>query len=261
MEFENASATPFRLDVAREVRLLDGDALAKLFGASAAATIARPGVKSIGYQTVNQIINCGQSMTQAKGLPSIWILGMMNSGPETVVVVPYRPGEESALGPVVKSDYFGAVPPERLKIVPQAILFRADNNWRSKIGVSQRRPQHPRLDRLSQPRAHAGPLQHAGRPDQAAVHEQHVGRSARRSVHRRRGQQLQRRPARAGKNGLGAFYEIESLSPAEELQPGESLEHRHATIHVQAGLPTLVTLAKNVLGVDLDDVRREMLAK
>ena len=201
-------------------------------------------------------------MTKAKGLPSIWILGMMNSGPETVVVVPYRPGEESALGPVVKSDYFGAVPPERLKIIPQAILFRADNNWRSKIGVSQRRarstlgsidfrnhvltlvrfnmPEDP-TKRLYMNNMWGGP--HADPYTGDVVNSYNDG------------------PPEPGKNGLGAFYEIESLSPAEELQPGESLEHRHATIHVQADLPTLVTLAKNVLGVDLGDVRREMLAK
>jgi hypothetical protein len=68
-------------------------------------------------------------------------------------------------------------------------------------------------------------------------------------------------PFASGQKGLGPFYEIESLSPAEELQPGDSLEHRHATVHVQADLPTLAKVAKEILGVELDDVRREMLAK
>ena len=142
MKFENASATPFCLDVLREVRLLDREALTNLFGAVAADMIAHPSVKSVGYETANSIQNCGEPMTKAKGLVSLWILGMMNAGPETIVMVPYKPGEESALGPVVKSDYFGAVPPERLKITPHAILFRADNHWRSKIGVSQRRARN-----------------------------------------------------------------------------------------------------------------------
>ena len=126
MQFENASATSFRLDVFRVVRLLDGDALTKLFGHAAVAPLAAPGVKSVGYETGNMITNCGEAMTKPKGLVSMWVLGMMNAGPETIVIVPYNPGEESALGPVVKSDYFGAVPPERLKITPQAILFRAE---------------------------------------------------------------------------------------------------------------------------------------
>ena len=91
-------------------------------------------------------------MTKEKGLVSIWILGMMNAGPETVVIVPYKPGGEAELGPVVKSDYFGAVPADRLKITPEAVLFRADAKYRSKIGISQRRAkQRARLDRLSRP--------------------------------------------------------------------------------------------------------------
>ena len=78
-------------------------------------------------------------MTREKGLVSIWILGMMNCGPETVVIVPYKAGPASELGPVVKSDYFGEVPADRLKVLPQAVLLRADGNCRSKIGVPQRR--------------------------------------------------------------------------------------------------------------------------
>ena len=50
---------------------------------------------------------------------------MMNSSPQTVIIIPYRAGSESELGPVVKSDYFGPVPPERLKITPEAIFFAA----------------------------------------------------------------------------------------------------------------------------------------
>ncbi len=41
-------------------------------------------------------------------------------------------------------------------------------------------------------------------------------------------------PPAPGKKGLGAFYEIESLSPARPLATGESLVHRHRTIHIQA---------------------------
>ena len=60
---------------------------------------------------------------------------------------------------------------------------------------------------------------------------------------------------------LGAFYEIESISPAKELKTGESLAHRHRTIHIQADLETLGKLAKESLGVDLNAVRKEMLGK
>ena len=55
---------------------------------------------------------------------------------------------------------------------------------------------------------------------------------------------------------MGAFYEIESISPAPVLKTGESLVHRHRTIHIQADAETLSKLAKEILGVDLDAVRK-----
>jgi hypothetical protein len=60
---------------------------------------------------------------------------------------------------------------------------------------------------------------------------------------------------------LGAFYEIESLSPAAELAKGQSLAHHHRTFHIQGDIAALARLAKITLGVDLDKVRQEMLGK
>jgi hypothetical protein len=65
-------------------------------------------------------------------------------------------------------------------------------------------------------------------------------------------------PPEPGKTGLGAFYEIESLSPAVEMKIGQSLIHCHRTVHVRADRKTLGELARQALGVDLDGVRREM---
>lgn len=55
------------------------------------------------------------------------------------------------------------------------------------------------------------------------------------------------------------FYEIESLSPARPLKTGETLVHRHRTIHVLADEATLAALAEETLGVELDAIRRAML--
>jgi hypothetical protein len=60
---------------------------------------------------------------------------------------------------------------------------------------------------------------------------------------------------------LGAFYEIESLSPAVALETGKWLVHRHRTVHVQADLKTLSRLSEEILGVDLETVRKEMPAR
>jgi len=262
MKLQNASATQFKLGVTREVRLLDVDDLAESFGRPAAELVAVPAVKKVGYETVNAITNRGEPMSKEKGLVSIWMLGMMNAAAETVVIVPYKQGDESELGPVVKSDYFGEVPAERLKITPEAILFRGDGEFRSKIGTSERRAKNV----LGSIDFGSGTLTlvHFTMPDDPDKHdymnnmwelpqaEPYTGDVA---------NSYNDGPPAPGKKGLGAFYEIESLSPAVALAAGESLTHRHRTLHVQADPATLARLARLALGVDLESVRREMFGR
>jgi len=260
MKFQNTAATAFELDVTREVRLLGANDFCTLFGASAAAAIGKPGVKTVAYETANQITNRGPAFSKEKGLVSIWILGMMNAGPQTIILVPYRSGSEAELGPVVQSDYFGAVPADRLKVTPEAVLFRADNNFRSKIGTSQRRARNV----LGSIDFQAGVLTlvHFTMPDDPAKQDYmnnmwgvpqakpYTGDVA---------NAYNDGPNDLGRK-MGAFYEIESVSPALTLKTGDSLLHRHRTIHIQADAETLGKLAKETLGVDLDAVRKEMLA-
>ena len=262
MKCQNTSGTQFHLDVSRGVRLLGQSDLAQMFGGPAAKKIAAPGVKSVAYETDNRLTNRGADMTREKGLVSIWILGMMNCGPQTVVIVPYKPGSEAELGPVVKSDYFGPVPAQRLRILPEAVLLRADGNYRSKIGISQRRARNVlgsidfqnnvlTLVHFSMP---ADPTQELYMNNQwggplAKPYQGDVANS------------YNDGPPAPGKKGLGPFYEIESLSPAKPLKTGESLSHQHRTMHIQADAATLADLAKEVLGVDLEKVKGEMLAK
>lgn len=262
MQLENASATRFELNVTREVRLLSARDLPELFGRAAAEMIGGAGVKLVGYETANTVTNRGAAMTRPKGLVSIWILGMLNAGPRTVVIVPYKPGDPGRLGPEVKSDYFGAIPPERLKITPEAILFRADADCRSKIGTSQRRARNVlgsidfragvlTLVQFTMPE---DPAQHPYMNNMWGVpqREPYVGDVA---------NSYNDGPAGPGKPRMGNFYEIESLSPAGELGTGQSLVHRHRTLHVQAAPAVLERLAREVLGVDLNQVRRQMLGQ
>ena len=178
----------------------------------------------------------------------------------TVVIVPYRSGDTGTLGPVVKSDYFVAVPPDRLKILPEAILFRADAGCRSKIGASQRRAakvlgsidfQHSVLTlvQFNMPDDPAKQL-YMNNMWHVPQAEPYLGDVV---------NAYNDGPPEPGKKGMGAFYEIESLSPAALLGTGQSLTHRHRTVHVQADLATLEGLAKEVLGVDLKKIREEML--
>ena len=259
MKLQNASGTKFDLAVTRDVRLLDETELADLFG-DAARLISSNDTKLVAYETVNSIRNDGPTMTSKGGLVSIWILGMLNAGPETVIVVPYRAGDESELGPAVKSDYFGQVPADRLKVLPEAILFRADGEFRAKIGTSQHRAKNV----LGSIDFAAGVLTivQFTMPDDPTKHEYmnnmwgfdtpdpYVGDVA---------NSYNDGPPEPGAKGLGAFYEIESLSPAASLQTGQSLTHHHRTLHIQADRGTLDAISKAVFGIGLDAVQQQML--
>ncbi len=262
MRLLNTSSTRFRLKATREVRLLTEKDLETAFGKKAAAAMAGDDVQMVAYETVNTINNQGAPMTKQKGLVSIWILSMLTAGPQTVVIVPYKPGDESKLGPVVKSDYFGEVPPERLKIIPEAILFSGDSNYRSKIGTSQRRARNVMgsidfqnsvltLVHFTMPKdpTKQDYMNNMWEVPQAEPYKGDVANS------------YNDGPPAPGAKGLGAFYEVESLSPAKALASGESLTHRHRTVHIQADLKVLADLAKDVLGVDLETVRKEMIAE
>ena len=260
MRFINTAKTHFQVDIERDIRLLGVDDFGKLFGAEAKSIVSGKKLSWVGFESDNTLTNRGPQMRKDTGLVSIWILGMMNSSPETVIIVPYRAGSESELGPIVKTDYFGTIPPERLKITPEAILFRGDSHYRSKIGTSQRRvkPVAGSIDfkagvlTLVSFEMPAHPAEHLYMNNSWQIPQPHpyVGDVF---------NTYNDGPPGAGRPPLGAFYEIESLSPAAELATGQSLRHRHRTFHIHGDMASLARLAKITLGVDLEKVRHEML--
>ena len=139
MHLENYSGNAFDLRVNRNIRLLSRSALDSLIGFN-----IDNGLEAVGFETENILTNTGtQPWTKQTGLLSIWILSMMNASDSTTVAVPYVVGDEKQLGKVVTDDYFGKVPSDRLQIKPGeksgVILFKADGNYRSKIGVAPKR--------------------------------------------------------------------------------------------------------------------------
>ncbi len=65
-------------------------------------------------------------------------------------------------------------------------------------------------------------------------------------------------PLEPGKKGLGGFYELESLSPAAALKPGESILHVHRTFHIQGPVGDLDKIARATLGVGLEEVQTSL---
>jgi hypothetical protein len=245
----NYSGTRFEVRVQREVRLLPArDAWAKLGVAPV------PGVRLVAFESDNRITNAGrEAWRKDTGLLSIWILGMFNPTPDTTIVVPVVPGAESALGSKVTSDYFGPVPPDRLVVTDRAAFFKADGQFRSKIGVGPRRS-----------RGVLGSYDAAGRVltivqfSQPAGVTDYVNSLWKLQDHPYAGDAsngYNDGPPSPGAKPLGPFYELESSSPGAALAPGATAAHVHRTIHLTGTEKELDSVARSILGVSLDDVR------
>ncbi len=220
-QLHNYTGTAFDVKIEREVRLLPTRTVWRDLGVRPSAAVS-----VVGYESANRLTNAGREpWTSKTGLLSIWILGMYNASPHTTVVIPIRPGPTEKLGPRVNSDYFGAVPSERLMAGDKNIFFRGDGLFRSKIGITPPRAT-PILGSYD---AQAGILTiiHFSLPTGAKKYVNSQWK-------------IQDNPfsgdvanSYSDDGKLGAFYEMESSSPAVELAAGKTLEHIHRTIHLR----------------------------
>ncbi|MEJ1240399.1 DUF6786 family protein [Chryseolinea sp. T2] len=245
MHFENYSGNALELRVNRNIRLLSPGALDSLLGVSVPESIEK-----VGFETENIITNTGQgAWTKKTGMLSVWILSMMNASDNTTVVIPYADGNEKQLGKIVTDDYFGKVPSDRLAVGNGLILFKADGNYRSKIGVSPKRakPFVGSYDAVN------GVLTIA----MFTLHQDGEYVNSKWEV--------QKDPFTGDAinsyndgpvNGtqMGKLYEIESSSPAAALKAGESLTHFHRTIHLKGDKAELSRISEKLLGAPIDRI-------
>jgi hypothetical protein len=245
MHLVNWSRAEFDVAVERTVRVLSGDETKARFGAAPPA-----GAKWVAFETVNRITNAGtRAWTRDSGLLSVWILGMYAPSPDAHVLVPFDP---AGAGPIVRDDYFGKVPPERLVVREREgwLSFVADGEHRSKIGLSPTRAR----DAIGSFSAGSGLLTLVRTVRPASAPDGYVNSLWAQQPDPYGGDVINSYndgPTAPGKPSLGGFYEIETSSPAASLAPGASLEHVHATLHAVGSAESLDGLARTVLGVSI----------
>ncbi|WP_120519297.1 DUF6786 family protein [Chitinophaga barathri] len=244
IQLPNYKGHMFDIKVTRTITLIARRDLRNYLGAD-----LHRSVHAVGFHSANTISNAGkEKWDTAYGMPSIWILGMFPAAEKNTVMIPLRAGG------TVNDDYFGKVPAERLKTGKNIAYFRADANFRSKIGLRQEAcynvlgsydaankvltivqftmPTNPQKYVNSswgiQPKPFSGDM----------VNAYNDG------------------PPGEGKPQLGRFYELESSSPAAGLKPGYKMEHYHRTIHLQGSEKHLDPIVKKLFGVSLKDVEK-----
>jgi hypothetical protein len=244
---QNYAGTIFRARVDREIRLLNEDQVWRNLGIAPVS-----GLKMVAFESLNKLTNIGAAAwSKESGLLSIWILGQFPASSATTIVIPIHAGSESQLGTPVTSDYFGTVPATRLAVTPNAVYMRADAEYRGKLGVNPARATGSLGSYDAQ--LHILTIVQQSTPDPGADYVNNAWK-------------IQDQPYKGDctnayndgpqANGarLGHFYEMESLSPARALRPGESISHTQRTIHLEGDPASLDQIARKVLGVSLEQI-------
>jgi len=241
----NYSGTSFRVGIQREIRVLEPDGVWQYLHTSPLTDL-----QLVAYESHNRLTNVGTNpWVKKNGLLSIWILGMFNPSPATTIFVPIKPGPESSLGDKATSNYFGGVPPDRLKVSDDAVFLRADGQFRSKIGVSPRRS----LGLLGSYDAdhHVLTIVQSNQPQGVTDYVNSLWHLQDDPYSGDALNAYNDGPPTPGAAQLGPFFELETSSPAAALLPSESIEHTHRTIHLTGPEAQLDVVARQALGVPL----------
>lgn len=240
----NYSGTPFDIRISRRVNLVSGDGLAKKLGHSL------DHVPYVAYETINTITNIGDRQWRKEdGLMSIWLLSMLKPTDQTIAIIPFHP--VPGIDTLITDNYFGPVPRDRLVRRDSVLILKCDGKYRSKIGISPRAAKSYAAS-YDYEKNILSMIYFPVEPDGLYVNSKW---------------EIQDQPYAgdvvnsyndgplADGGQLGPFYELESSSPAAELGPGQHLEHRQLTVHVQGNFDQMNSLAKSILGVDLSEIR------
>ncbi len=209
------------------------------------------GIKCVAYQSENSITNLGtETWTPEKGMPSVWLLGMFTPSPKTVVIIPFK--QQPDARSYITGNYFGTIPPERLVVNDSLLFFTCDGNFRSKIGISPA---------IAKPIAAS--YDFGNNTLTIILPEVHKGAAYVNSKWEMQDEPYKGDVINSYNDGpledgtqMGPFYEIGSSSPALQLKVKEAGSYKQVTCHLQGNYEALKTLALQLLGVDLETIRR-----
>jgi hypothetical protein len=175
---------------------------------------------------------------------------MMKPGPAATIVLPLNK-KVSDTARVVHDGYFGKIPEERWKESGSHAFLKADGKFRGKVGIPPANSpkyigsydaDHKVLTILEAIR----PIQTSDIPNSAWEDQKSPFTGDAFNAYNDG-------PLKDGSQ-MGPFYELESLSPAAFLKPGQSLTHTQITYHLVGSVDLLDKISKQLLGVSLEEI-------
>lgn len=246
MEVENYNNFNFRFNMTRKIDLMGAGRISDRLGIHIPED-----VKYVGYETTNYVKNTSEEdWTKEKGLLSIWLLGMFKPSPGVTMVLPYNTNVTS--GYIVKDDYFGKIPKDRLKIEDGIIYFKGDGKHRGKIGIPPRRAKEiigsydseNKVLTLLKVELPKGAVDYV---NSAWEHQRFPYRGDAINAYNDG-------PLEDG-GQLGPFYELESSSPALALQRDSTKTYTQSTYHFEGEEAVLDTICRQVFNIPLEKIK------
>jgi hypothetical protein len=241
---QNYAGTQLNIKIDRNIHILEDADIEQMLGIKLDTS-----VKAVGFSTANTIINTGKTgWDKTTGAPCLWNLDMFTPSPATTIVIPY---EQNTTGIVATTDYFGQIPPDRVKFIKGTLYFKADGKSRGKLGMPPNRIKK-----------YAGSYDSANNVLTIITYDFDV-----KATYLNQEWKTDKDPfigdaVNAYNDGplangtqLGPFYEIESVSPAAFLQPNEKLTHKHTVFHFTGNKDAVNAIALKTLGVSLKDIK------
>ncbi|MCE2792374.1 MAG: DUF6786 family protein [Planctomycetota bacterium] len=253
----NHRGAEFEMRLEREVKILERPLIRNWLKELLPTHDLAEAVEAVGHESRNQLGNVGErDWLPETGLPCIWNLGMFRPTPRTVMLLPFAPAADAGQRSAVNCDYFGPLSDQRLRIDSERglALFVGDGQYRSKLGVGFQRARNllgswtPEEQRLT--------LVQFNLPRE--VSQGYCCNLWQEQTEPLSGDVVNVYNDGPNESGgiLGPFYELETLSPALALRPGQKYEHRHCTLHFLAPREHLEGVASGLFGISLKAVEQ-----
>jgi hypothetical protein len=239
-----------RLSVRRQITVLDDCPFVVGLG---------PSVRYVGFESNTWATNAGGERLNRDATPlGLWTLGIYNSGPHTVVLLPYRQGPEVQLGPPVSTEYLrcflphGRMPAGQWATRDGCVIVKADGRVQSKLEMLRRRAlgrlASLDLDALSidivdfpiypeRPYPASYFLPYRGDPLDGGVLSSYMNEGE---------------PGHADKP---AIHELEVCSPLLELAPGEQFCHTSRVYQVQGDEAAIDQICRRHFSTSLQQLK------